>query len=159
MNRLKFLLFSAAAWLLILPARAQDLPDGPGKEPFNRVCTQCHGLDQVVELKQTKAEWSALVDTMVQYGAVAKDEEFDVIIDYLAKNFGKGGDKVAGDKVKVNKATAKEIETGLSLTAKEAESIVQYRQKNGDFKTLQDLLKVTGVDGKKIDAAKDKIEF
>jgi len=155
MNRLKFSLFFAAAWLVILPARAQDLPDGPGKEVFNRVCTQCHGLDQIVELKQTKAEWSALVDTMVQYGAVAKDEEFDVIIDYLAKNFGKAG----ADKIKVNKATAKEIETGLALTTKEAEAIVQYRQKNGDFKTLQDLMKVTDVDGKKIDAAKDKIEF
>ena len=155
MNRIKFSLFFTAALLVILPARAQDLPDGPGKEVFNRVCTQCHGLDQIVELKQTKAEWSALVDTMVQYGAVAKDEEFDVIIDYLAKNFG----KAAADKIKVNKATAKEIETGLALTTKEAEAIVQYRQKNGDFKNLQDLLKVTGVDGKKIDAAKDKIEF
>ena len=155
MNRLNFSLFFVAAWLLILPARAQDLPDGPGKEVFNRVCTQCHGLDQIIELKQTKAEWSALVDTMVQYGAVAKDEEFDVIIDYLAKNFG----KAAADKIKVNKATAKEIETGLSLTTKEAEAIVQYRQKNGDFKNLQDLLKVTGVDGKKIEAAKDKIGF
>jgi len=155
MNRIKFSLFFTAALLVILPARAQDLPDGPGKEVFNRVCTQCHGLDQVVELKQTKAEWSALVDTMVQYGAVAKDEEFDVIIDYLAKNFG----KAAADKIKVNKATAKEIETGLALTTKEAEAIVQYRQKNGDFKSLQDLLKVTGVDGKKIDAVKDKIEF
>jgi competence ComEA-like helix-hairpin-helix protein len=155
MNRFNFSVFFTAALLVILPARAQDLPDGPGKEVFNRVCTQCHGLDQVVELKQTKAEWSALVDTMVQYGAVAKDEEFDVIIDYLAKNFG----KAAADKIKVNKATAKEIETGLALTTKEAEAIVQYRQKNGDFKNLQDLLKVTGVDGKKIDAVKDKIEF
>jgi competence protein ComEA len=154
MNRLKFSLCFAAASLVILPARAQDLPDGPGKEVLSRVCTQCHGLDQIIELKQTKAEWSALVDTMVQYGAVAKDEEFDVIIDYLAKNFGK-----ASDKVNVNKAAAKDIETGLALTTKEAEAIVQYRQKNGDFKNLQDLLKVTGVDGKKIDAAKDKIEF
>ena len=154
MNRLKISLFFAAAWLVVLPARAQDLPDGPGKEVLSRVCTQCHGVDQIIELKQTKAEWSALVDMMVQYGAVAKDEEFDLIIDYLAKNFGK-----AADKVNVNKAAAKDIETGLALTTKEAEAIVQYRQKNGDFKTLQDLLKVTGVDGKKIDAAKDKIEF
>jgi competence protein ComEA len=154
MKRLTFPLFFAAAWLLILPARAQDLPDGPGKEVLSRVCTQCHGLDQIIELKQTKAEWSALVDTMVSYGAVAKDEEFDTIIDYLAKNFGK-----AAEKIKVNKATAKEIETGLALTTKDAEAIVQYRQKNGDFKNLQDLLKVTGVDGKKIEAAKDKIDF
>jgi competence protein ComEA len=77
-------------------------------------------------------------------------------VDYLAKNFGKGG---GGEKVNVNKAAAKDIETGLALTTKEAEAIVAYRQKNGDFKTLQDLLKVTGVDAKRIEAAKDKIDF
>ena len=161
MKRLTFLLLFAAAWLvfapiLVAPLQAQDLPDGAGKDLDNRVCTQCHGLEQVVVLKQSKAEWNALVDTMIQYGATAKDEEFDAIVDYLAKNFGKGG---GGDKVNVNKAAAKDIETGLALTTTEAEAIVAYRQKNGDFKTLQDLLKVTGVDAKKIEAAKDKIDF
>ena len=72
-----------------LSVTAQDLPDGPGKEIFAKVCSQCHGLDVIVTVKHTKEEWRAVVDTMANYGASAKDEEFDAITDYLAKNFGK----------------------------------------------------------------------
>ena len=72
-----------------LPIAAQDLPDGPAKETFVKVCTQCHGVDIIVTLKHTKDEWKTVIDTMASYGASAKDEEFDAIIDYLAKNFGK----------------------------------------------------------------------
>jgi cytochrome c5 len=72
-----------------LPLAAQDLPAGPAKETFENVCSQCHGLDVIVSQKHTKPEWKAVVDTMASYGASAKDEEFDAIIDYLAKNFGK----------------------------------------------------------------------
>ena len=83
---LSLFVFSIAS----LPLAAQDLPDGPGKDTFAKVCSQCHGLDIIVTLKHTKAEWKTVVDTMASYGASAKDEEFDAIIDYLAKNFGKG---------------------------------------------------------------------
>ncbi|MBW8746446.1 MAG: helix-hairpin-helix domain-containing protein, partial [Acidobacteria bacterium] len=47
----------------------------------------------------------------------------------------------------------------LSLTDKEAGAIVDYRTKNGDFKTIDDLKKVPDVDGKKIDDKKDIIDF
>ena len=78
-----------ALGLSSLTISAQDLPEGPGKETFTRVCTQCHGLDIIITQKRTKAEWKELVNIMVSYGATAKDEEFEAIIDYLAKNFGK----------------------------------------------------------------------
>lgn len=78
-----------ALGLAALPMAAQDLPDGPGKETFAKVCSQCHGLDIIVTLKHTKEEWKTVVDTMASYGASAKDEEFDAVIAYLAKNFGK----------------------------------------------------------------------
>ena len=74
--------------LAALPMTAQDLPDGPGKDTFAKVCSACHGLDIIVSLKHTKDEWKTVVDTMASYGATAKDEEFDAIVGYLAKNFG-----------------------------------------------------------------------
>ena len=88
MRKLSFALLALAA--TALPIGAQDLPDGPGKDTFAKVCSQCHGLDIIVTLKHTKEEWKSVVDTMASYGASAKDEEFDAIIAYLAKNFGKG---------------------------------------------------------------------
>jgi mono/diheme cytochrome c family protein len=88
MRRLAFIL-AVLACLAALPAGADDLPDGPGKDTFVNVCGQCHGLDVITGLKHTKAEWKAVVDDMAAYGASAKDEELDAIVNYLARNFGK----------------------------------------------------------------------
>jgi mono/diheme cytochrome c family protein len=45
------------------------------------------------------------------------------------------------------------------LTPRESEAVVSYRTDYGPFKQWQDLLKVAGVDGKKIEAKKDKMAF
>src|SRR4029079_10334929 len=87
MRKLNKVLF--ALGIAALPTCAQDLPDGPGKETVQTVCTVCHGLEDIVSSKRTKAEWKELVDKMVSYGAQAKDEEIEAIVNYLAKNFGK----------------------------------------------------------------------
>jgi len=68
---------------------AQDLPDGPGKELLMNVCTQCHTINRIVEKKITKDEWNDIVDRMASKGARATDQEFDTIVNYLVKNFGK----------------------------------------------------------------------
>jgi hypothetical protein len=67
------------------------LPEGPGKEVTERVCTPCHGLENVVRARMAKERWSAVVDDMVSRGATATDAEIDRIVDYLATNFGKPG--------------------------------------------------------------------
>jgi mono/diheme cytochrome c family protein len=93
-----FRILSVIVFLSVI-ASAQDLPAGPGKDLFEKVCSQCHGLDIITNLKHTKAEWKAVVDTMAGYGASAKDEELDAIVDYLAKNFGKDAAQQAAGKV------------------------------------------------------------
>ena len=69
-------------------AGAQPLPDGPSKEAFASVCTQCHGLDRITSLKRTADLWKNTVDEMRAKGASATDQEFTAIVNYLAKNFG-----------------------------------------------------------------------
>lgn len=78
-----------ATLLLVSSAPAQDLPDGPGKELVTKVCTACHELTRITSKKKTKQEWNDTVDKMATRGAMATDEEFEMIVDYLAKNFGK----------------------------------------------------------------------
>ena len=116
-----------------------------------KVCTSCHGLQVATNAAMDKSGWEGVVNQMVAAGAKAKKEEVPTIVDYLAKNFGFPGS------VNLNKATAEEIESGLHLTSKEAEAIVQYRKQHGDFKDWHDLLKIDGVDSKKIIEAKDRI--
>jgi competence protein ComEA len=74
------------AWLT--NARAQPLPDGPGKDALASVCTQCHGLDIITPLKRAAAAWKDTVDQMRSKGASATDQEFTAIVNYLANNFG-----------------------------------------------------------------------
>lgn len=136
---------------------AQDLPAGAGKDTLIKVCTQCHDIESIPRLRYSREDWANLVYSMKDMGADATAPELEQIIDYLTKNFGKGN--AAAKKVNVNSADAKEIETGLGLSAKESELIVQYRVKNGNFKDVDALLKVEGVDATKIQAAKDKIAF
>jgi cytochrome c5 len=67
----------------------QDLPEGEGKDVVLKVCTPCHGVSEFSAKRLTRAEWDEKVDNMAARGARASDEEFDVIVKYLAKNFAK----------------------------------------------------------------------
>jgi cytochrome c5 len=81
---------AAVMFLVAAPARAaDDIPDGAGKEIVIKVCTACHGIIEFTSQKHTKPEWDEVVDNMAQRGARASDDEFDMIVAYLAKNFGK----------------------------------------------------------------------
>ena len=77
------------ALLLAASLEAQDLPDGAGKDLVMNVCTVCHDLMRITSKRKTKEEWNDIVDQMATKGAKASDQEFDTIVNYLAKNFGK----------------------------------------------------------------------
>ena len=90
----------------------------------------------------------------METGAHINPDDMKVIVSYLAKNFGPDSNK----KVNINKAPADKIAAVLQLTPSEAAAIVQYREKNGNFKTLSDVEKVAGL-ANKIEAKKALIEF
>jgi tellurite resistance protein len=66
---------------------APALPDGPGKELVEAVCTACHTLERVVAKRATKAEWQDKVLEMLQEDPDITQQERDQIVEYLAKNF------------------------------------------------------------------------
>lgn len=134
-----------------LPAQPQDLPEAKGKDLYEKICGACHGTDVVFKTRTTKDKWKDTVDEMAARGAEGTDEQLDTIIDYLARCF--------GPSVNVNKAEAKELETQLEITTKEAEAIVQYRKDKGDFKELAELKNVPGLDFTKIDPLRYRIIF
>jgi len=140
--------------LFAIPANAQ-LPDGPGKAETERICSQCHELERSISLRQDHQGWQATTDKMVTMGAKGTDKEFQLVVDYLAANF--AGEAAA--KINVNKAEAIELESALSLKRSESRAIIQYREKNGNFKSIDDLKKVPGIDVAKIEAKKDRLSF
>ena len=52
-----------------------------------------------------------------------------------------------------------DLESGLSLRRSQAAAIIQYREKNGPFKSIEELKKVPGIDIEKIEAKKDRLVF
>jgi competence protein ComEA len=137
-----------------LSALAQDkLPEGPGKAAMLKVCQGCHPPEIAAAKSHTRDEWEHTVIDMINAGATGTDDEFDQIVEYLAKNFPKA------PKVNVNKAPAADLVTALGITPKQADAIVAWRQKNGDFKTAADLKKVPDLDYAKIEAAKERLLF
>ncbi len=64
-----------------------QLPDAPGKEIAQRICTACHGVEVIVPRGMTRQEWSQVVANMVAKGAKGTDEDFAQVLDYLAANF------------------------------------------------------------------------
>ena len=76
-------------FLLGASVQAQEFPDGAGKELVTNVCTACHEAARIVTKKRTKEEWNDTVDKMAARGAKATDEEFETIVAYLTKYFGK----------------------------------------------------------------------
>ncbi len=132
---------------------AKKLPDGAGRETVAKVCIDCHGSANFRKARLSRDDWSDKVDDMVERGAKGTDDELDAVIEYLAKNFG------PDSKVVVNTAPFEELKSVLGLTFPEAEAVVAYRDANGTFHSLVDLEKVPGVDTKKLEARKDKLQF
>lgn len=141
------------AAFLFIPARADD-PEG--RKLLQRVCGECHKLEMVTSRRLTKEGWTKTVQAMVDKGADATDEEFSAVIEYLAKYYGPDS---GGAKLNVNKATAAQIGAFLEMQDSEAAAIVRYREANGNFKNWEELKKVPGVDSKKVEAKKERLEF
>jgi len=153
---LAFLLFltgaeAAPANYAFQVAEAQpQLPDGPGKKTVEKVCFKCHGPENVLKKRHTKAQWDKVLDTMAENGAKATDAEFEEVLNYLSRYFAQ---------INVNKASASEIQEVVDLSTEEAEAIVKYRGTNGEFKSVEEVAKVPGLDAKKIADRKDRMLF
>jgi competence ComEA-like helix-hairpin-helix protein len=143
-------IFTSGAVVFAL-AQSSDPPEGKGKETLERMCTNCHGLEQVTAQHYSKKYWGSVVDDMVSRGAEGSDEDVNLVIAYLARNFGKP--------VNINTATAKDIESDLSFTAAEAQSVVQYRTDKGAIKSFEDLAKVPGLRAAALDEQKKNIVY
>ncbi len=155
MMLLNALAMGAFSMILAIPASAQDFPEGAGKTLIVRSCGQCHPTDQIARQKKSETDWQATVVRMAGRGAKVTSEETDTIVKYLAANFAKLEDAT---KVNVNKADTKAL-TGLGFTDKEADAIIDYRTRHGDFRSWADMLQIYGVDGEKAEAAQGKMSF
>jgi len=63
---------------------------GTGPALVAELCTKCHGLDELVGLRQDREGWAETVNSMIARGAPIFPEEIDVIINYLSEVYPTG---------------------------------------------------------------------
>ncbi len=92
---------------------------------------------------------------MVKLGAQGSDDEFEAILAYLSKNFGR---EIPGP-ININKATSIDLQTTLLMRRSQAAALLKYRSEVGEFKSMNDLKKVPGLDFQKLQSEKSRIVF
>ncbi len=82
---------TAAGTVLALAASAPNTSPTKdrGRELVEDVCTYCHNLDRLRGKELSREEWWGLTKGMISEGAPVTDEELSIILDYLAKHYGK----------------------------------------------------------------------
>ena len=131
----------------------EGLPDGPGKDVTVKACAPCHEARRAASVRLTRDGWAAVIDGMRKRGAPVTDEDFPVVLDYLSTHF--LGE--AAQPLNLNTATQIDLEAAGGLLRREAAAVVQFREKHGRFKAIDDLKKVPGLDFKKIDSRRDSM--
>jgi competence protein ComEA len=137
--------------LLCAVVVAQTLPDNPGREIFETICSECHPPAKVIGQQKTRSEWQLKVTEMLQEDPDVTQAERETIIGYLATSFPR--------KVNVNKASTGELKDVLEISTADAEAITRYREQKGNFKSADDLRKVPGLDASKIERKRGLLEF
>jgi mono/diheme cytochrome c family protein len=66
---------------------ADEFPPGEGQAEVRAACGPCHAITVVTSARKSESEWASTVDAMITRGALVADVEYDVIVDYLTRNF------------------------------------------------------------------------
>jgi competence protein ComEA len=132
-----------------------QLPAGAGREETQKVCTTCHELERSVSLRQDRDGWKATINKMLGMGAQGTVEEFAAALEYLAAHYPANG----LPPLNVNTAKAIDFEARLSLKRSESALVIKYRAEHGNFKSIEDLKKVPGVDVAKIEAKRASLVY
>ena len=132
-----------------------QMPDGPGREETQKMCSGCHELERSISLRQDRDGWKTTMNKMVSLGAESTDAEFTAVLEYLAAHY----PAPAMPPLSVNVARAIDFESRLSLRRSQSAAIIEFRTKHGGFKSIEDLKKVPGIDPAKIEAKKEILVF
>jgi len=134
------------------PAAAQnvELPPGDGRQAVLSMCSGCHGLGTSVAQRRTPKQWQTVVETMMTIGAPGSKETAASAVAYLSWRFGR---------VNVNAAKEEEIVRILEIPPAQAAAIVEFRNHEGQLKSIADLKRVPGIDAAGIAGKQDRIAF
>lgn len=86
------------------------------------------------------------------------DSDFEIILEHTPVPVEINTDNSdSGDKININTADAKQLEQLNGIGEKMAQRIIEYRTANGEFKQIEDIMKIQGIGKQTFETLKDDI--
>lgn len=118
------------------------------------------------------ASQSRVNDVILKAGGVTEDAHeqsinlaeivYDEMVIYVPSKEGEEQNiesAQTSDKIKINQATSEQLETLTGIGPAKAQAIINYRDENGPFQSVDDLLNVPGIGQKTLDNIVDDIQI
>jgi virginiamycin B lyase len=86
-NRARLCVTTVLALAVAIPAFAQQLPEGKGKDIVAATCNSCHPLQARVGGGYTPKGWATVMQMMANFGVALPADQLAAATEYLAKTF------------------------------------------------------------------------
>jgi cytochrome c5 len=128
---------------LVTPLHAQTaptLPPGEGRDLVASVCTGCHALNTIVQIRDGSAGWRQFVNYMIMKGAQVSQHDSDTIVQYLTTNFGPSSPPAAGAPppivVALPAGSGKDLVESRCVTCHDLLRVVASRRQKADWDAI-----------------------
>ena len=139
-----------ALGLALAAGAAVAAPADPNAAGVVAVCGRCHGDERIFQAPPKSWEqWNAIFSQMVRLGARGSDQQLEQVQNYVLDHL---------TTLNVNTSTAEELQWVLHADDRVVESIIARREQK-PFRTLAELRAVPGVDAKRLELLKERIQF
>jgi len=134
---------AALSLALASPLHAQTaptLPPGEGRDAVASVCTGCHTLNTIVQIRDGAAGWRQFVNYMIMKGAQVSQHDTDTIVQYLTTNFGPNSPPAAGAPppiaVSLPAGAGKDLVESRCVTCHDLTRVVASRRQRTDWDAI-----------------------
>jgi cytochrome c5 len=128
---------AALAIAVVAPARAQGaLPPGEGRDLLATACSQCHALNVIRSMREGAEGWKRHVYNMVTRGAQLNAREADLVITYLAANFGPTTPAASATPVALPSGDGKDLVETRCTACHDLERVASAKRQKSEWLTL-----------------------
>ncbi|HMA71723.1 MAG TPA: hypothetical protein VKP67_09580 [Xanthobacteraceae bacterium] len=129
---------AALVVMVVIPAWAQGaLPPGEGRDLMATACSQCHPLNVIRSMREGPEGWKRHVYNMVTRGAQLNAREADMVVAYLAANFGPtGGPAGSAAKVTLPGGLGKDLVEARCTACHDLERVASIKRQKAEWPAL-----------------------
>jgi cytochrome c5 len=128
---------AALAIAIAVPARAQGaLPPGEGRDLLATACSQCHPLNVIRSMREGAEGWKRHVYNMVTRGAQLNAREAEMVVAYLATNFGPTTPAASAVQVALPGGPGKDLVEARCTVCHDLERVASAKRQKSEWPTL-----------------------